>query len=160
SGCRRYHAPRCTGIDRQRGNRSRNERSRHRIHHRDGRRRSRYGKENQQGSESDWGDRENQVEAEDRMMNRTRSAMTTITGIAVAGVLSIAASAQKPSSTHTKWTAETVLPLTCAQAWVSSGKSYAGILSIVQTEARISLANRSLTFPNTREAGQEAGKGI
>ena len=93
-------------------------------------------------------------------MNRTRSAMTTITGIAVAGVLSIAASAQKPPSTHTKWTAETVLPLTCAQAWVSSGKSYAGILSIVQTEARISLANRSLTFPNTREAGQEAGKGI
>jgi hypothetical protein len=53
-----------------------------------------------------------------------------------------------------------VLPLTCAQAWVKSNKNYSGMLSIVVTLARVSLANRNLTFPNTREAGLEAGKSI
>jgi len=53
-----------------------------------------------------------------------------------------------------------VLPLKCVQAWVKSNKSYSGMLSILETLARVSLANRNLTFPNTREAGSEAGKGI
>ena len=34
------------------------------------------------------------------------------------------------------------------------------MLSIVTTLARVSLANRELTFPNTRQAGTDAGSGI
>ncbi len=57
-------------------------------------------------------------------------------------------------------TADQALPLTCAQAWAVSGKSYSPMLAIVITLAKVSLANRELTFPNTREAGVDAGKGI
>ena len=57
-------------------------------------------------------------------------------------------------------TADQALPLTCAQAWAVAGKTYGPMLSIVTTLARVSLANRELTFPNTREAGVDAGKGI
>lgn len=57
-------------------------------------------------------------------------------------------------------TADQALPLTCAQAWAVAGKSYGPMLAIVTTLAKVSLANRELTFPNTREAGIEAGKGI
>ena len=57
-------------------------------------------------------------------------------------------------------TADQALPLTCAQAWAVSGKSYNPMLAIVITLAKVSLANRELTFPNTREAGIDAGKGI
>ena len=52
------------------------------------------------------------------------------------------------------------LPLTCVQAWVVSGQSYPAMLAIVTTLAKVSLANRELTFPNTREAGIDAGRGI
>jgi hypothetical protein len=34
------------------------------------------------------------------------------------------------------------------------------MLAVVQTLARVSLDNRDLTFPNTREAGRDAGQGI
>jgi hypothetical protein len=34
------------------------------------------------------------------------------------------------------------------------------MLAIVTTLAKVSLANRELTFPNTREAGIDAGTGI
>ena len=57
-------------------------------------------------------------------------------------------------------TADEALPLTCEQAWVAGGKSYAPMIAIVKTLAKVSLANRNLTFPNSREAGIEAGKGI
>ena len=57
-------------------------------------------------------------------------------------------------------TPEQALPLTCAQAWAASGKRYPDMLAIVTTLAKISLANRSLTLPNTREAGVDAGRGI
>jgi hypothetical protein len=57
-------------------------------------------------------------------------------------------------------TADQALPLTCAQAWAVAGKSYNQMLSIVTTLARVSLANRELTFPNTRQAGMDAGSGI
>jgi hypothetical protein len=70
------------------------------------------------------------------------------------------APARQHPSPKTRWAAETVIPFTCAQAWVAANKTYAGMLGIVQTEARISLANRDLRFPNTREAGLEAGQGI
>jgi hypothetical protein len=57
-------------------------------------------------------------------------------------------------------TADQALPLTCAQAWAVAGKSYGPMLAIVTTLAKVSLANRELTFPNTREAGIDAGTGI
>jgi hypothetical protein len=56
--------------------------------------------------------------------------------------------------------AEKVLPLTCIQAWVESGKSYPEMIARVKTLARVSLANRDLTFPNSRDAGLDAGRGI
>ena len=57
-------------------------------------------------------------------------------------------------------TADQALPLTCAQAWAVAGKSYGPMLAIVTILAKVSLANRELTFPNTREAGIDAGTGI
>ena len=56
--------------------------------------------------------------------------------------------------------AEKALPLTRVQAWVESGKSYPGMIAVVKTLARVSLANRDLTFPNSRDAGLDAGRGI
>ncbi len=61
---------------------------------------------------------------------------------------------------RSEWNAKDLLPLTCAQAWVKANKSYPEVISIVTTLARVSLANRDLTFPNTREAGKDAGKAI
>jgi len=52
------------------------------------------------------------------------------------------------------------LPLTCAQAWAAAHKSYAQVLPIVTTLAKVSLVNRDLVLPNTRETGLDAGKGI
>src|SRR5262245_53426268 len=56
--------------------------------------------------------------------------------------------------------AEDALPLTCVQAWVASGETVPEMLAVVKTLARVSLANRDLTFPNSREAGLDAGRGI
>ncbi len=92
------------------------------------------------------------------MTNGTRGAVASIGCLALAGSLLLAAPATRP--VKTTWTAQEALPFTCAQAWVASRKSYPGLLAIVKTLARVSLANRELTFPNTREAGLEAGKGI
>jgi hypothetical protein len=52
------------------------------------------------------------------------------------------------------------LPMTCEQAWIAGGQKYAPMLATVKTLAKVSLANRNLTFPNTREAGVNAGRGI
>jgi hypothetical protein len=57
-------------------------------------------------------------------------------------------------------TAVQALPLTCAQAWAAAHKSYPEARAIVITLAKVSLANRDLTFPNTRDAGVDAGRGI
>src|SRR5215831_16704243 len=64
------------------------------------------------------------------------------------------------TSTVPTLTMEQALPLTCEQAWIAGGQSYAPMLATVKTLAKVSLANRNLTFPNTREAGEDAGKGI
>ena len=92
---------------------------------------------------------------------RNRSCVTLVIAeiVALFCILTMALLAH-PASPKTKWAATDVLPLTCAQAWVKSGKSYSEMLSIVKILARVSLANRDLTFPDTREAGLEAGKGI
>jgi len=68
------------------------------------------------------------------------------------------APAPRPAKSTLK--AEQALPLTCAQAWIASGKRYPDMFAVVTTLAKVSLANRDLTLPNTREAGLEAGKGI
>jgi len=73
--------------------------------------------------------------------------------------------AQTPAATGTAGssstlTADQALPLTCVQAWVATGKSYPSMLATVATLAKVSLANRELTFPNTREAGIDVGRGI
>ena len=52
------------------------------------------------------------------------------------------------------------LPLTCAQAWAAAHRSYAEVIPIVTTLAKVSLVNRNLVLPNTRETGLDAGKGI
>ncbi len=57
-------------------------------------------------------------------------------------------------------TAMQALPLTCAEAWIASEKNYDRMLAVVVTLAKVSLVNRDLTFPNDREAGINAGKGI
>ena len=75
--------------------------------------------------------------------------------IVVALVLAAAAAA----GPHTL-TTEQALTLTCAQAWASAHKRYPEMLSIVTTLAKVSLANRDLTFPDRREVGVDAGKGI
>ena len=80
--------------------------------------------------------------------------------ISLCGILSIGAAAQQKSTPKTQLAATDVLPLTCLQAWVKANKNYTGMRSIVVTLARVSLANRDLTFPNTREAGLQAGKAI
>src|SRR5262245_34967940 len=95
------------------------------------------------------------------MTNRAYVKIVTTVGIALAGILSLSASTQrKPALPKTHWIATDLLPLTCAQAWEKAGKTYPKMLSIVVTLARVSLANRDLTFPDTREAGLEAGKRI
>ncbi len=93
-------------------------------------------------------------------------------GLLLACVMSVAAHAQPatqpaktaqqtpPAKTAVKYKTEDVLPVTCAQARVQSGKGYPGMLAIVRTLAKVSLGNRNLTFPNTREAGMDAGRGI
>jgi hypothetical protein len=93
-------------------------------------------------------------------MTRKFGPIILAAGIALAGVLSMVGFGQQSAKANPKSAALEVLPLTCAQAWVKAGKSYPQMISIVKTLARVSLANRDLTFPNTREAGTEAGKNI
>ena len=92
-------------------------------------------------------------------MRTCRSVVATVCVALVSIFATAAAAQQRPTPSKTKLVAD-LLPLTCAQAWLKSNKNYTGMLSIVETLARVSLANRGLTFPNTREAGLQAGKGI
>jgi hypothetical protein len=95
------------------------------------------------------------------MTNRRYRVMVAAV-VALVCILAMSAVAQqkKPAAAKTQWAATDVLPLTCVQAWEKAGKTYPKMLSIVVTLARVSLANRDLTFPDTREAGLEAGKRI
>ena len=63
-------------------------------------------------------------------------------------------------SHETALTAAQALPLTCAQAWIVAEKDYAKMRALVITLAKVSLVNRDLTFPDQRDAGATAGKGI
>lgn len=111
------------------------------------------------------------------MTNLIRAGMAGAWSLALAGTLAMtgpdqapaappkpatAQSQTMPAATAPKktWTPAQVLPFTCAQAWVEGGKTYPGLLSIVETLARVSLANRDLIFPDTKEAGLDAGTAI
>ena len=85
--------------------------------------------------------------------------------IIMAAAIAAAVDAQAPAAKAAvnappALTAVQALPLTCAQAWIASGKSYAQMRAIVIELAKVSLVNRELTLPNRREAGLDAGKGI
>jgi hypothetical protein len=80
--------------------------------------------------------------------------------VIVALSLTIAAQRSTSAATKSNATAAELLPLTCAQAWAVSNRNYEGMVAIVKALAHVSLINRDLTFPNTREAGTEAGKAI
>lgn len=69
-------------------------------------------------------------------------------------------SPKKAAASPPALTAVQALPLTCAEAWIASQKNYAHMREIVISLAKVSLVNRELTFPNQREAGLDAGKGI
>jgi hypothetical protein len=76
--------------------------------------------------------------------------------IVMAAAIAAGVDAQAPPAL----TAVQALPLTCAQAWIASGKSPAQMRAIVIELAKVSLVNRELTLPNRREVGLEAGQGI
>jgi hypothetical protein len=94
------------------------------------------------------------------MTKRVSRTVATAACVVLFAVLAMAVAAQQRSRPETGWTPADVLPMTCAQAWVESGKGYPGMLAIIKAEARIALDNRDLMFPNTREAGLAAGRGI
>jgi len=72
----------------------------------------------------------------------------------------LAAAAMAAAPTPTAIKADQALTMTCLQAWVASGKQYPQMIAVVTTLAKVSLVNRGLTLPNTREVGSDAGKGI
>ena len=88
------------------------------------------------------------------------SIVALVLAAAVSSLGAQSGSAKKPAGSAATLSAVQALPLTCAQAWVAAHRSYPEILAIVTTLAKVSLANRDLTVPNTREAGLDAGKGI
>src|SRR5262245_41766028 len=91
-----------------------------------------------------------------------KAVLLTIVAFLAASALNVGAQRSAPAARTDKTTlqAEQLLPMTCLQAWVTANKSYPEMLAIVKTLARVSLLNRDLTLPDTREAGVEAGKGI
>ena len=92
--------------------------------------------------------------------------MRIIVALVLAAAMAAGAHAQTSqaatkAAAHTQTpTAVQALTLTCAQAWASAHKRYPEMLAIVTTLAKVSLANRDLAFPNRREVGVNAGKGI
>ena len=85
---------------------------------------------------------------------------TLVAAIILGGTVAVGVSAHPTKPPKATLDIADLLPLTCAQAWVRAHKSYPEMIAIVKTLARVSLANRDLTFPNTREAGRQAGRGI
>ena len=85
--------------------------------------------------------------------------------VAVAAAIAPLLSAQSPAAkkivnAQPALTPAQALPLTCAQAWIAAEKDYAKMRAVVISLAKVSLVNRDLTFPNQRDAGVDAGKGI
>jgi hypothetical protein len=95
------------------------------------------------------------------MKRSVTAVVLALTMASLAGVTCGAAERQATqASAPREWKAADVLPLTCVQAWVVSGKSEKGFVEILRVLGSVSLENRRLTFPDSREAGDEAGHGI
>jgi hypothetical protein len=86
--------------------------------------------------------------------------VAVVVAVALAQLYAQGPNGSRQASIASTLTADQALPLTCAQAWAVAGKSYGPMLAIITTLAKVSLANRELRFPNTREAGIDAGTGI
>jgi hypothetical protein len=86
--------------------------------------------------------------------------VAVVIAVALAQLYAQGPNGGRQASIASTLTADQALPLTCAQAWAVAGKSYGPMLAIITTLAKVSLANRELRFPNTREAGTDAGTGI
>ena len=95
-----------------------------------------------------------------KMRHLLTSAIVIMAAAIAAAVDAQAPATKRVAATPLHLTAVQALPLTCAQAWIASGKSYAQMRAIVIELAKVSLVNRDLTLPNRREAGLDAGKGI
>ena len=93
-------------------------------------------------------------------MTSKMSLSTLVAAIVLSGTVAVGVSAHPTKPSKATLEIADLLPLTCAQAWVRAHKRYPEMIAIVKTLARVSLANRDLTFPNTREAGRQAGRGI
>jgi hypothetical protein len=94
-------------------------------------------------------------------MRHLLSSLAVIMAAAIAASIDAQAPATREAADHpAPLTAAQALPLTCAQAWIASGKSYAEMRTVVIELAKVSLVNRELTFPNQRDAGLDAGKAI
>ena len=88
-------------------------------------------------------------------------AILVVLGAAMAPLLRAQSPApQRVVNTQPALTAAQALPLTCAQAWIAADRDYARMRALVISLAKVSLVNRDLTFPNTRDTGVDAGKGI
>ena len=95
---------------------------------------------------------------------KMRHLLLSIAAVVVAATVPLLA-AQSPASKKAAasppaLTAVQALPLTCAEAWIAAQKDYAHMREVVISLAKVSLVNRELTFPNLRDAGLDAGKGI
>ena len=92
----------------------------------------------------------------------TRAQSTTSAPATSAAAAPAAASAAKKASAAKPKPFKVVelIPMTCAEAWAASGKDYTEMYRILAALATVSLANRELSFPDTKEAGIDAGTGI
>lgn len=94
----------------------------------------------------------------------TRSITAVLFALTIPSLAGVAGGAPEQHATPLpaprEWKAADVLPLSCVQAWVVSGKSEKGFVEILRVLGSVSLENRRLTFPDSREAGDEAGHGI
>ena len=58
------------------------------------------------------------------------------------------------------WTRQQLITSTVHQAWIMSGRNEATFFEMVTELAGISAANRGVTLPNTKEAGEQMGEYI
>jgi hypothetical protein len=93
-----------------------------------------------------------------------RSVTAVLLALAIASLAGFTAPSTRwqapPAPATREWKAADILPLSCVQAWVVSGKSEKVFVELLLVLGSVSLENRRLTFPDSREVGDEAGRGI
>ena len=91
----------------------------------------------------------------------TRAQTASAPATSAAAAPAAASAAKKASAAKPKpFKVVELIPMTCAEAWAASGKDYTEMYRILAALATVSLANRELSFPDTKEAGIDAGTGI